>query len=49
VCAHVGAKNLGDAGPRPLRWGCALPLWNTPLQPFFTVPNLVILGQSIPV
>jgi len=21
VCAHVGPKSVGDAGPRPLRWG----------------------------
>jgi len=48
VCAHVGrCQNVGDAGAPPLRIGAWLKAYRNTLLPCVTMPNLVILGQTI--
>jgi len=47
-CIHVGGpKNLGDVGAHPLWWGCGRPPRNTLFPTCVTVPNLVILGETV--
>jgi len=47
VCEHVGHKNLGALGHRPLGMGAWLTPANTFLPTCVTMPNLVFLHQTI--
>ena len=45
-CVH-GLKNSGDAGTPPLRMGRGWPTETRPFSACVTVPNLVVLGQTV--
>ena len=48
VCAHIGHKNLGDAGAPYLGRGCVADPLDTRFSPTFVIaPNLVAIGQTV--